>query len=279
MRTSSVVVGRSLMCAYLSIVLLLSARSQGFDRELMKQASVTFIGTVVRHYAVSFPDVPRSEHTAVVRVDHVLEKPTAIALLNGDSVTVRLREPAIPPEGAQATFYVNGWIVGAGVALVEIGHTRVVAEDAATREQAGRDFLAVKREIVAEELRARLDSASVVALAKVVGVRPATQERRFITEHDPEWQEAVLLVETAIKGVTAGEEIVVRFPGSMDVAFYRVPKLKVGDEPLVVVGKDTLSGLPPAMLEGRPVEAFIIQSPSDVLTKDDLERVQQAARR
>jgi hypothetical protein len=112
-----------------------------------------------------------------------------------------------------------------------------------------------------------------------MAVRPAVDQRRFITEHDPEWQEAVVLVETAIKGAKAGDEIVLRFPGSMDVAYYRIPKLTVGDQPLVIAAKDTLSGLPPALLAGKPAEAFIIQSPADVLAKDDLERVQQAARR
>lgn len=276
-----VVRARAPLCAVLSVSLLLcgSVCAQQFDTALMKRASVTFIGTVVTHDAVSFPDVPRSAQTAVVHVDHVLEKPVAIALQTGDSVTVRLKDPSLLPERTQATFYADGWIVGAGVALVEIGHTRVAVEDATTREQAGRNFLTAKRQIVEEELRARIDSATVVALGKVVAVRPAAAERRFITEHDPEWQEAVLLVQTAIKGVNAGEEIVVRFPGSMDVTFYRVPKLTEGDQPLVFVVPDTLSKLPPALLAGKPTEAFIIQSPADVLTKDDLDRVQQAARR
>ncbi len=263
----------------IALVFCSPVRAQEFDRELMKRASVAFIGTVVRQNAVTFPAVPRSAETAVVRIDHVLEKPSAIALRSGDSVTLRLNDPSLLPENSPATFYADGWIVGTGVALVEVGHTPVSAPDAAQREQAGRNFLTLKRQLVEEDLRARIDGASLVALGKVVAVQPAVQDRRFITEHDPDWKEAVVRVETAIKGANVGDDIVIRFPGSMDVAYYRIPKLTVGDEPLVLAAKDTVSGLPPAMLAGKPTEAFIIQSPGDVLTKDDLERVQQAARR
>src|SRR5207237_8153840 len=69
----------------------------------------------------------------VVRVNQVLQKPLAVALTRGDSVTVEtVRAGSLKP-GTQATFYTTGWIFGRGVAVREVGHepgrSPVVVED------------------------------------------------------------------------------------------------------------------------------------------------------
>src|SRR5207247_6585776 len=83
--------------------------------------------------AVAVPEVPASDRTVVVRVDQVLEKPAAVALSTGDSVTVLTERRGSPKPGTQATFYTTGWIFGRGVAVREIGNepgrTAVVAAD------------------------------------------------------------------------------------------------------------------------------------------------------
>jgi len=252
--------------------------AQQFDQVLMQQSTVIFVGTVLQKNAVSFDAVPRSERTAVVRVDRVLDRPPVILLQNGDTVTVMLNDPTSLPEGSRATLYTDGWIVGRGIALKEVGHTVLTPEEAGALDQAGLNYIAAKRQMRDELLRARIARADIVAHGSVVSVRPAEVTKRFITEHDPEWQEAVVRVQTAIKGAAVGEQIVVRFPGSMDVAFARSPKLKPGDEQILVAVKDTLTGLPRAIVAGRPTDAYLIESSADVLPKEELERVQRLSR-
>src|SRR5438270_717457 len=60
---------------------------------LVKQSDIIFIGTVTQVGAVAAPEVPASNRTVVVRVDQVLEKPAAVALATGDSVTVEAARP------------------------------------------------------------------------------------------------------------------------------------------------------------------------------------------
>lgn len=249
---------------------------QEVDSALMKQSSVVFVGTVLQRGAVSFEAVQRSEQTAIVRVVGVLEKPRSVTLTEGDTITLMLRNASAPGEGVRAIFYAEGWVVGKGVALKEVGHT--LLSDETTTEQITKSLLETKRQLQDEALRSRIAAASIVAHGKVVSLRRAEAARRIITEHDPEWQEAVIEVRTAIKGTSAREQVVVRFPGSMDVAFYRMPKLKVGDERVILAVRDTLSGLPRAMLQGKATEAYLVEMPTDVLPKEELERVQRLAR-
>src|SRR6195256_1178509 len=83
---------------------------------LAKQSSITFVGTVTQVAASTLAAVPKSPQTIVVRVDSVLKKPAAVSLKKGDTVTVEVKDPAAFQEGTQATFYADGWILGAGVA-------------------------------------------------------------------------------------------------------------------------------------------------------------------
>ena len=84
---------------------------------LAKQSSIVFAGTVSELGATSFAGVPKSAQTIVVRVDSVLKKPPAVSLKKGDNVTVELKDPSAFQQGMQATFYTEGWIFGAGVAV------------------------------------------------------------------------------------------------------------------------------------------------------------------
>lgn len=256
-----------------------TAYCQEFDQDLMKRSSVVFIGTVSKLNAASFAEVPASEKNAVVRVDVLLEKPGAVSISIGQDVTLRLKDPSVFREGMQATFYADGWIVGRGVALTEVDHKLTQEADSPSiRVTAARSYGNARKQLIEAKLRAQIDSADVVALGKVIAVRPLTQtnaDKKFITEHDPEWQEAIIKIQTGMKGVADGDEIVVRFSGSMDVAYYRMPKFKEGEERIVLLGKDERSGFPKAMLAGKQVGTYLAEKPADVVAKENLDLVQR----
>src|SRR5438876_238935 len=75
------------------------------------------------------------------------------------------------------------------------------------------------------------------------------------------------------KGARDGQEIVIRFPGSLDVAWYRAPKFKLGQEGTFFLQRDTLSGSPKAVLAGAEVDAYIAGSRQDVLPRNEAQRV------
>jgi hypothetical protein len=239
---------------------------------LVKQSDIIFIGTVTQVGAVAVPEVPASNRTVVVRVDQVLEKPAAVALAAGDSVTVEtVRAGSLKP-GTQATFYTTGWSFGRGVAVREVGHepgrSPVVA--AIQQEAVSRARLAVND----AELRAHIQKAAMVVAGRVEQVRPAEltaapARPKRISEHDPQWQDAIIQVEEGMKGAQAGERVVVRFPGSRDVAWVGAPRFAVGQEGTFLLHKDSTTGSPVAMIAGRSVPAYTALHKVDVLPRQD----------
>ena len=251
---------------------------------LVKQSDIIFIGTVTQVGAVAAPEVPASARTVVVRIDKVLEKPTAVALAEGDSVTVDAVRPGSLKPGIQATFYTTGWIFGRGVAVREIGHepgrSPVVVAD--QQEAVARARL----EMNDADLKAHIQKAAMVVAGRVEQVRPAElaaapggAHRTRISEHDPQWQEAIIQVQDGIKGAQAGEQVVVRFPTSLDVAWVGTPRFTVGQEGTFVLHKDSTSGSPNSMIAGRSVPAYTALHKVDVLSRQDATRVRALIRK
>jgi hypothetical protein len=258
------------------------ASAQGARAALVKQSDIIFIGTVTQVGAVAVPEVPASDRTIVVRVDQVLEKPAAVALTPGDSVTVQtVRAGSLRP-GTQATFYTTGWIFGRGVAVREVGHEPGRSPVLATvQEQA---VARARLELNDADLKAHIEKAAMVVAGRVEQVRPAElaaapARPKRISEHDPNWQEAIIQVEDGIKGAQAGEQVAVRFPGSHDVAWVGTPKFAVGQEGTFVLHVDSTTGSPHTMIAGRSVPAYTALHRLDVLPKQDAQRIRSLIRK
>src|SRR3989454_4370686 len=233
--------------------------AQGARAALVKQSDIIFTETARQVGAVAVPEAPAPARRMVVRVDQVLKKPAAIALSTGDSVTVQTARPGSLKPGTQATFYTTGWVFGRGVAVREVGHepgrSPVVVAD--QQEAVAR----ARRDVNDAELRAHIEKAAMVVAGRVEQVRPAElaaapARPKRITEHDPDWQEAIIQVEDGLKGARAGEQVVVRFPGSHDVAWVGTPRFAVGQEGTFLLHKDSTTGSPSTMIAGRSVPAY-----------------------
>jgi hypothetical protein len=135
------------------------------------------------------------------------------------------------------------------------------------------------------QLLARIQSAPVVVVGRVREVRPPksvpTGQRTApspITEHDPAIAEAVIDVAEEIKGKPPGKEVIVRFPTSTDVMWYRYPKLEAGSSGVFILQPDVLTGKAAAQ-SGAGAETFNLPRKGDVLPVTDAARVRAAAKR
>jgi hypothetical protein len=265
------------------MALLSHSFSQQIDAEMAKRSSVVFVGTISKLNAATFAQVPVSENTAIVKVTQLLQKPALLSMKEGDEITLQLQSSTGFNAGSEHIFYADGWILGSGIALREIGHSSIPrTESASARAVTQKNYRDMRKQLTEARVHARMDSAEVVALGKITSIRSARvteAARPRITEHDPNWQEAILKVSNGMKGCRAGDEIVLRFPASMDVAYYGVPKFKDGDEKIVMLRKDTRSGLLKASHMGKDADAFIVDSPADVFGKEQLEQLQNLMRR
>jgi len=238
----------------------------------VRQSDIIFAGTVTRAAA--------GAGAGVVRVDQVFEKPDAVSLMKGDSVGV-LASGSLNP-GMQATFFTTGWIYGRWITVREVGHEAIGPQLAAVT---GGLVARARQQVNDADLKARIQAAAMVVVGRVEQLRPmqygrpATPPRpKRFTEHDPNWQEAIIHVDEGLKGATAGERVVVRFPGSRDVAFVATPRFAAGQEGTFLLQKDAATGSPLSLMAGQTVQAYTALHRLDVLTKQDAPRVRTLMR-
>jgi hypothetical protein len=247
---------------------------------LAKQSSIVFAGTVTQLGAASFAGVPKSAQTIVVRVDSVLKKPAAVSLKKGDNVTVELKDPSAFQQGTQATFYTEGWIFGSGVAVKELGHRIIVSDAVSTQAPDTSQPPAGQMQdqmVSDQELRDRLNSADFVVIGRVTEVRrwtvPKSATHR-VSEHDPDWHEAVVEIRSVLKGgQVKGNKIVVRFPGRNDVAWVLSPKFQKNQQGIFCLNRDQTSGVPTGKVGGRQVAVYTCLGHGDSLPMSDAPRV------
>jgi len=255
-------------------------QGQSTQAALAKQSSIVFSGTVSQLGAASFAGVPQSPNTIVVRVDSVLKKPSAISLKKGDNVTVELKDPSGFQQGTQATFYTDGWIFGSGVAVKELGHEFNTGNGAAAAgAAAGTAALGQTQDQISDQdLQNRLNSADFVVIGRVTAVHrwnaPKSATPHRVSEHDPDWHEAVIEVRSVLKGgQVKGNKVVVRFPGRNDVAWVHSPKFEKNQQGIFCLNRDQASGVPTEKVGGRQVSVYTCLGHGDSLPMSDVPRV------
>lgn len=247
---------------------------------LARQSSIVFSGTVSKIAATSFADVPKSAQTLVVRVDSIVKKPPAVSLKKGDDVTVEVKDPSAFQEGTHATFYTDGWIFGSGVAVKELGH-EIGPGVGGTTKAAGADEKAHEQgqeQISDQGLRDRLNAADFVIVGRVIDVHrwkvPKYATPYRVTEHDPDWHEAVVEIQSVLKGgKVKGNKVIVRFPQRNDVAWVHSPKFEKNQQGIFCLNRDQVSGAPTTKLGGRQVNVYTCLGHGDSLPMSEEARV------
>jgi hypothetical protein len=195
-----------------------------------------FKGTIRKLNPASTKQLHARGRTAVTRVDQVIEASGDLARLAGQDITVQLSGRAKIPIGRELIFQTIPVMYGDSVLVQSVKQEPVTAAHAGVGSEPN-----VRK--ASRELQDRLAAADLVVSGRVTTVslppkeahRPADaatsgSPERPITEHDPEWRDAVVTVAAVHKGHLQGRTLVVRFPGSTDVRWYRAPKFHPGQE-------------------------------------------------
>ena len=85
-------------------------------RDVAARSAFVFVGTVVKTSAATMDELA-ADNTAIVQVDRVVSSPQMFAALGGHNVTVRYHKPVKLAKGQSLTFFTNGWVFGASVAV------------------------------------------------------------------------------------------------------------------------------------------------------------------
>ena len=163
--------------------------------------------------------------------------------------------------GQQAYFFTNGAVYGKSIAVREIGRLEAVPKEFEL------EIAAANQKPDENHLKRRLARAELVVVGKVESIKPVEKKPARITEHDPQWQQAVITVHSVEKGELKDKTVVVLYPASRDVMWYKSPKFKVGQESLWILHRD----LP----KDSDLKGFTALDPADVHPKDQVERVRK----
>ncbi|HEX3128228.1 MAG TPA: hypothetical protein VH394_12935 [Thermoanaerobaculia bacterium] len=251
------------------------------SRAVLTEADIVFTGKVERDGPVAPSEIPEGTPAVTVVIDRIIVKPTAVVLAKDNRITVAIAGSLSNyPAGTRATFYTVGWIYGDTVAVRELAHEASAPPGAFAPATLP---ASIDSDLRDAKLARLIDEADAVVVGRVVSVGPSTPaaapaggSAQPVSEHEPQWRDATVQVESWLKGVNQQQQIVVRFPASIDVAWYNVPKLKSGMEGTFLLHKDRFSGRAAARTAGglnRPTFALI--APTDLVPANDAPRARR----
>ncbi len=233
-------------------------------QDLTDEAGFVFQAEVEQLGGSTATGFSASAETAIVRVTKIIKSPAALAGYEGQRITVEMQPPVTLRAGQSAVFLTNGVHYGDGLVVRELGN--VPPEPDAEFQvniavQAGND-----RELAQRLAQAELVISGVAsAPAPFSGPSPAGGRR--VSEHDPDWWQSVIKVESVEKGTHPEPTKNILFAHSTDIAWYRSPKVKEGDRGVWLLHTRDL--------HGRLVPGHAVVHPLDFRPIGELERVRK----
>ena len=244
--------------------------------ELAPDPTFVFVGVVERLGASNVREAPRSELTAVVSIEQILLAPPDFADLAGE-ITVLLPPDRPVEERERRVFSCIGWILGSGVALRALDLLPPEEHEDAAMAGAGPSPDPAEA-FLRQKLNRRVTASELVVSGFVADVRSVQTEGegRPVSEHDPDWHEAVVQVDAVTKGEPPAESVVVMFPLSRDIAWRDAPKFAVGQRGVWLLNSTPPAEIPTedaAALAARPYPVYTALDPLDFQPEDEAERV------
>jgi len=204
--------------------------------DLAKQSGFIFEGTVRRIGAVASPGVAATPSTVVVQVNKVIKGPAVLSRFAGKEITVIPGEHEGAAPKKHAVFFTNAFHYGEGLAVRAVGYHEPTGPDV---EHEVHEAMKQSDE---DELLKHLRDARLVVSGSVMKITPHEDRERVGSEHDPDWKQFIIEVDSVEKGSPKREksktgkiEIAAFFANSTDVAWYQSPKPREGDKGVFIL--------------------------------------------
>jgi hypothetical protein len=199
-----------------------------------------------------------------VEVEDVLRGTDITRSLVGSEVTVVQERGGPVIKGDVRVFFTDVVSIGDVVVVREVAQRD--ASDATRRDVAEGVRMAAERPLVE-----RLAGADLVVAGHVTSARPVAEEAEPVSEHDPLWWIARIAVESVLKGRSSRRNVEVLFASSLDIAWYRSPKLDEGVSGIFILRKRDADEAPKEVAES----VYQATDPLDFLPHDRLDDVQR----
>ena len=253
------------------------ATTQKQVTDLAGRSAFVFVGRVVKTKAALI-DGLAADNTAIVQVEHVFTAPAMFTSIVGQQITVRVPKSIVLKRGGRRTFFANGWIFGASLAVDIVGTVEETDVDVMT------PLLGDARSATRDDaVRARLQSSVLGVVGTVTHVARSAKDPGPISEHNPNWHEATIEVDEVIKGKPTTKKATVLFPSSDDARWRGVAKYTEGQQGIFILQpgrKQDTKGIGPKLMGAVPTGAEVLTTlhHDDYLPLSELERVRALAK-
>jgi hypothetical protein len=242
------------------------------------ESAFIFVGKVVKPKAATMEGIAGS-NTAIVQVERVVSAPDIFGSLGGQQITARFKNASDVKKGRSLTFFANGWIFGASIAVDVVGtapQTPPLAAASLVRD--------AKVSMSDRMVKARIDSAEIGVAGRVAAVAKSDRGPTHISEHDPNWHEATIDVDEVVKGKKNVKQVKVLFPDSDDVRWHKVGKYAAGQQGVWLLQpgqRQDSKGIPAKVMAAVPAGRDVLTAlhPCDYLPLHELERVRALVRK
>lgn len=252
---------------------------------LRQQASFVFKGTVLKLRAATITEIPRTDRTAVVRVDEVIRGPEALAQYAGQNITVQLGGRKKVTKEQQLVFYTNALMYGDSLAVESVDQHPPDKVHAAVAMVTADPV----KSMVERDLLTRSATADAVVSGRVISVRVpadvvatrasavAGQLPPKISEHDPDWRIAEVQVDQVHRGSHEAKTAEVRFPSSDDVMWHYAPKLHTGNEGVFILHKSDKERAAARAAPTKDAGEYVCLHPADFQRWEELGELKETA--
>jgi len=283
-------------CSAISILLILQwlaavSRADVSDQELNRwvdDSTLIFKGTIVS-LSGNVGSINSSDKPMTVKVENVQRGNDAVSRnlgsLVGKQMTVIIDPlfkggPQRKP-GVSAVFFVNPFLYEEHISV-----TAVAIADNQTVKNLPKRLSGAIEQNKRKPLNDALKTADLVVSGVVEEIRPLPDEklaklqllangRDLYSEHSPKWMEAIVRVQSVLKGNPAEKRVMVVFPSTDDRMWAESPKFRAGQSGIFLLhSSDQLAEdrakilLTPEQFHGQPIKAYTALSPEDFQQRD-----------
>jgi hypothetical protein len=224
-------------------------------------------GSIERLGETTTSIIPAVPSVGIFKIEEILYGPRVLAGFAGRDITVAFNELDGIRPGDRFVLFATSWLYGESLAVREVGKIKDL-ERAEMRKKIER----AHAKAADKRLQERLKQAELVIVGEVSKTRPPPGEEGHVifTEHDPDWWEALIDVESTLKG-DAGGEVTILFPRSVDIAWSQSPKFEPGDDGIWILQRDQTERGSPRLR--RP--GLTALDPLDFQSRGELRRIRR----
>ena len=257
-------------------------------QDIVNQSTLIFTGTIL-DFGSNVPSIDSTDNPIIVRVDHV-EWATADAWKNFGSLVGKLLTVIVNPsftagpaqkQNMSAVFFVEPLLYEKNIAVT----ANAFADDHTVQDLPKRLAAAVQQKqnqplIDAVKSADRIVTGVVqdtraLPDTKLAELRSVANGRDLFSEHSPRWREAIIRVQSVLKGDPREKTVIVVFPSTDDRLWAQSPKFTVRRAGIWLLhGEIQLTEeqsrilLTPERLHGQTINAYTALRPEDFQRKD-----------